>query len=72
MYTDGTLDTPAWVNLTIPNRLDGNNTFNQTITGLKIFTPYFFKIKAFTYKAAGVASANVTVWTDDYGMYCSK
>ena len=68
-YADKTLPDISWHNIIIPNRYGGGDNFNQTVKGLKIYTPYLFKISAFTYKAEGMLSDNVTVWTDEYGMY---
>ena len=67
-YADKTLPYISWRNLKIPNRHGGGDMFNQTVGGLKIYTPYLFKISAFTYRAEGALSDNVTVWTDEYGM----
>ena len=65
-YADKTLPNISWHNLSMPNRHGGSDMFNQTVNGLKIYTPYLFRISAFTYKAEGVFSDNVTVWTDEY------
>ena len=67
-YKDETLVDAPWKNITIANREGGGDEFNETITGLKIYTPYTFRIQAFTYKADGAMSKNVTVWTDEYGI----
>ena len=51
----------------INNTLNGSDVFNVTLTALKIYTPYSFKILAYTYRSDGVFSHNITVWTDEYG-----
>ena len=66
-YADKTLPNISWHNLSTPNRHGGGDMFNQTVKGLKIYTPYLFKIAAFTYRAEGAVSESVTVWTDEYG-----
>ena len=67
-YKDKTLPDGPWKHIITPNRQGDGDMFNQTVTELKIYTPYVFKISAFTYKAEGVLSDNVTVWTDESGM----
>lgn len=69
-YADKTMAKLSWIELTIPNRIGGNDSFNFTISSLKTYTPYIFDIAAFTYKAVGVYSDNVTVWTDAYSKSC--
>ena len=66
-YKDKTLPDGPWKHIITQNRQGGGDMFNQTVTELKIYTPYVFKISAFTYKAEGVLSDNVTVWTDEFG-----
>lgn len=67
-YKDKTTPDAPWSIISVPNRQGGGDMFNQTVSGLKIYTPYLFKMSAFTYRAEGVISDNVTVWTDEYGM----
>eukprot|EP00794_Sanderia_malayensis_P019880 gene19880-21821_t len=51
----------------LPNVLNEEyGLFNKTVTGLKIYTPYVFRVAGFTYKAVGVYSEDLTVWTDEY------
>lgn len=64
---DATISDGPWYNITTPNKHDDSDVLNQTVTGLKIFTPYLFRILAFTYKSEGILSDNVTVWTDEDG-----
>ena len=66
-YKDKTIPDGPWHNVIVPNRQGGSDLFNKTVTGLRIYTPYVFRIQAFTYKADGVFSENITVWTDEYG-----
>lgn len=68
-YKDGTISHAPWKYIVIPNRQNGSDVFSQNVTGLKIFTPYIFKVLAFTYKADGVFSENVTVWTDEFSKF---
>ena len=68
-YADKTLSSISWHTIIISNRHGGGDNFNQTVKGLKTYTPYLFKISAFTYRAEGALSDNLTVWTDEYGMY---
>lgn len=64
-FKDSTLQNAPWKELTIPNSFDGD-VFNETIANLKIYTPYKFRIAAYTMKAVGVFSDNITVWTDEH------
>lgn len=66
-YKDKTVPGGPWLTITVPNRHNGSDVFNQTIAGLKKYTPYLFRIQAFTYRADGVLSENVTIWTDEGG-----
>ena len=66
-YADKTVNKLSWAEITIPNRIGGGDLFNITIGNLKIYTPYLFDIAAYTYRAVGEYSDNVTVWTDEYG-----
>lgn len=70
-YRDQTIPNATWRNITIPNRHNGSDAFSTIIGGLKIYTPYLCKITAFTYKSEGVFSKDITVWTDEYGMFQS-
>ena len=65
-YKDETLPTSDWINVTIGNVQGGTDLFNKTLSKLKIYTPYMFRVLAFTYRAEGPFSENVTVRTDDY------
>eukprot|EP00794_Sanderia_malayensis_P019881 gene19881-21822_t len=67
MYKDGTIPDATWINFSLPNVLNEEyGLFNKTVTGLKIYTPYVFRVAGFTYKAVGVYSEDLTVWTDEY------
>ncbi len=69
MYKDGTIPNATWTTFSIPNIAYENDIFNKKLTDLKIYTPYVFKVAAFTNRKVGVFSEHVTVWTDDYSMY---
>ena len=67
LYKDGTNSSAQWIDVDIPNSLDGDGIFNATLVDLKIYTPYIFKIAGYNYRATGVYSESVTVWTDEFG-----
>ena len=67
-YRDETIENTMWHSSTVPNRQNGSDEFSHIVTGLKIYTPYAFKIQAFTNRGHGVLSKIVTVWTDEHGM----
>ena len=64
-FVDATDNTATWTNHTIQND-NTSSFFNKTLAGLKIYTPYTFRLLAFTYRAEGPFSDNLTVWTDDF------
>ena len=66
-FRDATLPRATWHNITVPNRQNGSDYFSQIVNDLKIYTPYSFKIQAFTKRGFGVISDAVTVWTDEHG-----
>ena len=68
-YKDTTIPDAPWQNVTVTNRHNGNDILNTTVTGLRIYTPYMFRIQAFTTGGEGVLSENVTVWTGEYGKF---
>ena len=66
-YKDSIIPDAPWQNVTVENRHSGSDIFNTTVTGLRIYTPYMFRIQAYTIGGEGVLSDNVTIWTDEYG-----
>ena len=66
-YRDETILNSTWQSAIVSARHNRSNSCTHIIDGLKIYTPYSFKIQAFTYKGIGVLSAAVTVWTDEHG-----
>ena len=67
-FIDASNISATWVNRTKLND-DKTRSFNETLIGLKIYTPYVFKILAYTYRGEGPFSRNITVRTDDFSMY---
>ena len=69
---DESISDREWINHTIPFTENGelNTTrFNQTLTNLKIYTPYAMKILAYNYRGEGPFSENVTIRTGDFSKY---
>lgn len=67
-FIDATDESAAWVNHTILND-NASRVFSKKLSGLKIYTPYIFKLLGYTYRAEGPFSNNLTVWTDEFGEY---
>lgn len=71
-FRDETISTATWHNITVPNRQNGSDYFSKIVNELKIYTPYSFKIQAFTFRGFGVISDAVTIWTDEHGKIFYK
>ena len=64
-FADATSISMKWENRTLPND-PTTGIFKMILAKLKIYTPYIFKILAYTYRGEGPFSNNITVWTDDF------
>ena len=69
---DESIPNAKWINHTILFTEIGelNTTrFNQTLTSLKIYTPYAVKLLAYNYRGEGPFSESVTIRTGDFCKY---